>query len=292
LEEEGPRLAPSDVEVLEAFFRNPVRFSGYHLTSRKYEADLSIAMQSSQPVQGEMPSVAQAYDDLPAQPQDRTSSTLRTNTSDLPPPLMEPKDDLPATHISATSTNREPLFDRHTEEVITSNSASPGTPSISQPPKLTTQPANFIVHEYSPSNSIEASATRRKPVYSVPKGYTFANAGRVDYEPWGKAKKADAKEPHSTPVSRNGTARDVSTPDEDVQFSSQPRVVRTLDDLKIDDVTSRGWRNGPVAQIGSTQPRIFTSTRGDPPEDANGNYICEHSPDCEGFTFLRKSEWR
>jgi hypothetical protein len=89
---------------------------------------------------------------------------------------------------------------------VNSNGGSPGTLSTSQPPKLATQPANdFVVHEYSPPDSIKRSITPRKAMDSGPKSYTFANAGPVDYEEK-KAKRADAKELSSSPASSNGTA--------------------------------------------------------------------------------------
>jgi hypothetical protein len=89
---------------------------------------------------------------------------------------------------------------------VNSNGGSPGTLSTSHPLKLATQPPNdFVVHEYTPPDSIKRSVTPRKAVDSGPKNYTFANAGPVDYEEK-KAKRADAKESSSSPASSIGTA--------------------------------------------------------------------------------------
>jgi hypothetical protein len=89
---------------------------------------------------------------------------------------------------------------------VNSNGGSPSTLSTSHPLKLATQPPNdFVVHEYTPPDSIKRSVTPRKAVDSGPKNYTFANAGPVDYEEK-KAKRADAKESSSSPASSIGTA--------------------------------------------------------------------------------------
>ena len=85
------------------------------------------------------------------------------------------------------------------------NSDSPSPMSSAQPPKLATQPANdFVVHEYSPPDSIKRSVPPRKSLDSGPKNYTFANAGPVDYEEK-KARKADGKESSNSPASSSGT---------------------------------------------------------------------------------------
>ena len=88
---------------------------------------------------------------------------------------------------------------------VNSNGGSPGIMSTSQPPKLATQPANdFVVHEYSPPDSLKRSVTPRKAMDSGPKNYSFTNAGPSDYEEK-KYKRADAKESSSSPASSNGT---------------------------------------------------------------------------------------
>ena len=85
---------------------------------------------------------------------------------------------------------------------VNSNGASAGAMSAAQPPKLATQPANdFVVHEYSPPNSIKRSVSPRKMMDSGPRSYSFAHTGPVDFEE--KRLKKDAS---SSPISSNGTA--------------------------------------------------------------------------------------
>ena len=82
---------------------------------------------------------------------------------------------------------------------VNSNGGSPM--STTQPPKLATQPANdFVVHEYSPPDSVKRSSEPRKHVDSGPKHYTFTNAGPIDYE-----ERKARKESSSSPVSSSGT---------------------------------------------------------------------------------------
>ena len=77
---------------------------------------------------------------------------------------------------------------------VTSADGSPGTQATAHPPKQANQPASdFIVHEYTPPDSIKRSATPRKTVDTGPKNYTFSNAGPEFYEEK-KAKKGDSKE--------------------------------------------------------------------------------------------------
>lgn len=84
---------------------------------------------------------------------------------------------------------------------VNSNGGTPPNMCTTQPPKLPTQPANdFVVHEYSPPDSIKRSITPRKPMDCGPKNYTFTNAGPVDYE-----EKKVKKEFSSSPASSNGT---------------------------------------------------------------------------------------
>lgn len=80
---------------------------------------------------------------------------------------------------------------------VNSNGASPPTMYM-QPPKLASQAGNdFVVHEYSPPDSLKRSITPRKAMDSGPKNYTFANAGPVDYEEK-MVKKADSSSPASS----------------------------------------------------------------------------------------------
>jgi hypothetical protein len=84
---------------------------------------------------------------------------------------------------------------------VNSNGASGGAMSAAQPPKLATQPASdFVVHEYSPPDSIKRSVSPRKVADSGPRSYSFAHTGPVDFE-----EKRLKKEASSSPVSSNGT---------------------------------------------------------------------------------------